>query len=91
MVCSKCAKCCQSLFFIAEMPFPSLDIVDYYRYHNIVLINMGDGRVKFVVQNKCVNLDGNLCKIFDDRPSICRGSPSVGFGISQMDGCTDKG
>ena len=91
MVCGKCGKCCRGIVFIAEMPFPSVDLVNYYLYHNVVLENMGDGRVKFLVNNKCVNLgNDNLCKIFDDRPSFCRTIPEEGFGFC-FDGCIERG
>lgn len=90
MVCSKCGKCCTSLFFT----FPNLKLrqsdIEYYKYHNIDIEKFGRTGYRLKVNNRCEHLTkDNLCDIFETRPDVCREKMSNSVKFLRPEGCTE--
>jgi len=92
MTCSKCGKCCTSLFFAyPEFKLRKSDI-DYYKYHNIDIIkDKVNKQIIFKVNQRCRNLtSNNLCRIFKNRPDICREKANKDINFMRIEGCTEE-
>lgn len=88
MVCNKCGKCCKFVdFTFLQTEIPN-EMIEYYKYHNIEVIKK-EGKITYRIWNTCINLENNLCKIFETRPNACRGKSSDGWKTVKPNGCTD--
>lgn len=76
-ICVKCgAKCCQYFCFQIDTPddFEEFEDIRWYICHEGVSVHIDDEEDWYIqIENRCNMLgDNNLCKIYDDRPLICR-------------------
>lgn len=74
-LCDGCSKCCE--YVTVAMPAPKnkydLDEVRWWLLHGVYVFIDDDGWNVWV-PNKCHELDSKgMCKIYDNRPLICRG------------------
>lgn len=75
--CDKCGGlCCQYFCFEIDEPddFEEFDDIRWYICHEGVSVHIDeDGDWYIQIMNPCNNLDDdNRCKIYEDRPIICR-------------------
>ena len=75
--CQKCgAKCCRYFCFQIDEPddYEQFDDVRWYICHEGVSVHIDeDGDWYIQIMNPCNNLDDDsLCRIYEDRPLICR-------------------
>ena len=79
--CTECGKCCTYVGVDIEAPTRARDASDvlWYLYHENVYVYVdgsGDWSVHF--EARCRNLgDDLLCRIYEQRPHICRGFDST--------------
>jgi uncharacterized protein len=75
--CTECAKCCTYVAVGINAPTRPRYATDilWYLYHDLVSVYLdGDGEWCVMFETKCRNLAGDLlCRIYEDRPHICRG------------------
>ena len=76
MTCQKCgAKCCQYFCFEIDEPddYEEFDDVRWYLCHEGVSVHIDEGDWFISLSNRCKMLDKkNQCKVYDERPLICR-------------------
>jgi len=76
--CNKCGTCCR--FLILRVPiklYGRSDIVQWIRYHGIDVIDKDKDMLKLFVPLECKMLKGNLCKINDRKPKVCKDAPQT--------------
>ncbi len=75
--CTECAKCCTYVGVGIETPKRAryaTDILWYLYHENVYVYVDGDGEWSVHFEARCRNLgDDLLCRIYEDRPHICRG------------------
>lgn len=75
-ICNKCSALCCS-YFALEIDKPTtrndFENIRWYISHRKTSVFIQSGRWYLNVKNRCKNLDRtNRCKIYEDRPAICR-------------------
>lgn len=74
--CNKCGECCKYLTFTIKNVKRNPLLLDYYKKHGCRI----EGEM-IVVPSRCQHLDeNNLCKIYPDRPSLCKVFKGQSFG-----------
>lgn len=75
--CRKCgAKCCKYFCFQIDTPdsYEEFENIRWFLCHEGVRIHVDKGDWYIEISNRCKMLDGDgLCRIYADRPLICRG------------------
>lgn len=77
-LCSQCrpAKCCMYFSLEIDPPENKRDYDDFLWFlaHENVSLYLWDGDWYLMVHNKCkyLDLESNLCTIYDTRPKMCR-------------------
>ena len=76
-MCRKCgAECCTYFCFPIDTPdtYEEFEDVRWYLCHEGVSVHIDEGDWYMSVLNRCKMLKkSNRCKIYEDRPLICRG------------------
>jgi len=75
--CQECGgKCCRYFCFQIDEPqsYEELDDVRWYLCHEGVSVHIDEGQWYIAIQNRCKMLtEHNRCRIYEDRPLVCRG------------------
>ncbi|MBW2964778.1 YkgJ family cysteine cluster protein [Candidatus Woesearchaeota archaeon] len=87
-VCRKCAECgatcCRSISVNIDAPktVSDFDQFKWYVFHKVLVYMDKDGDWFVEVLNDCIHIDENgLCKIYAERPDVCREFSSVGCEV----------
>ncbi len=69
------AKCCQYFAFEIDEPdtYEEFEDIRWFLYHENISVHIDEGDWYISIANPCKMLgENNQCKIYDDRPIICR-------------------
>ncbi len=76
LTCRECgAKCCKYFCFEIDEPddFEEFDDIRWYLCHKGVSVHIDEGDWYISIANRCKMLEpDNGCRMYDDRPTICR-------------------
>ena len=90
VACTECGRCCTYVGIEINAPTTARNATDvlWYLYHeNVYVYRDGDGEWSVHFETRCRNLtDDLLCRIYEDRPHICRTFDNTSCEVNSREG-----
>jgi Fe-S-cluster containining protein len=90
VVCTECGKCCTYVGIGINAPTTpryATDILWYLYHESLYVYRDGDGEWSVHFETRCRNLaDDLLCKVYEDRPHICRAFDDTSCEVNSQEG-----